>query len=331
MKYLVLLGCLVLPIALWAASHDRMEQRSRAAINDIFEQRYDRALAHADTFLRENDKASAWSLRSLVYHSRIIDYESNEYLPSFVTACDSGEYYANALIQSDPARGWFTLGTIAGFRAAIQIHNEQWVASARSAMTMRDALQKALTLDSSYVDAFVALGSYEYWSSQKMRYLPFYGDKRAEGIAKIHRASRESRINPSGAIAALVWIEIDRKRYDEALRLAESQLKLYPSARSYLWAAGEAAYLKCDWQLGITYYLRILTSVRNDPGQTNQYNELGCYHRLTEMYMKLSDVSTALSYANKGLSLTISDEVRARKQHDLSDLKRWQSELNGKK
>jgi len=300
-----------------------------SAIDDVIEQRYDAAFLRADTIAQIGHVPEAWTLRALILQAWIIDYESFNRVDEFNAACDSAENRMSGLRSSAPGYAYLSFGLVSSFRATIAMRQEKWITAMRASMAMKSELEDALAADSSLTDSYVGLGSFDYWSSRKLRFLPFFGDNRERGIRNIKRALHFSRINTASAATALIWIYIDRGDNALALAMAKDELSKYPEARSFLWAAAEAAYAMGDWKNGMAYYQQILASVRSDPNQNNHFNELGCYHRLASMSVKTGDTTAALGYVNKGLSMRLTPDIRDRKKKDLADFNRWLKEWSG--
>jgi hypothetical protein len=306
-----------------------VQKQMHDAIDDVIEQRYDAAFRRADTIAMHSNGPEAWATRALILHGWIIDYESFNRVNEFTAACDSAEERAGSIKSTYPGFANLCLGLIDGFRAAIAMRQEKWISAMHASLSMKSELEAALYADSSLTDSYVGLGSFDYWSSRKLNFLPFLGDHRERGIQRIKIALRSSQLHPASAATALIWIYIERGDNVEALSMSEEWIHNYPEARSFLWAAAEAAYAMSDWKKGIAYYQRILASVRADPAQGNHLNEMGCYHRLAAMSMKLGDTTAARQYVQSGLSLTLTSDIKARKKKDLSDFTRWSKEWSG--
>ncbi len=301
----------------------------RSAIDDVIEQHYTHAFSLADSIANISTGPEAWALRAMIYQAWIIDYESFDRVDEFYRAVDSTEERANQLLNSYPAFAYLSLGLVNGFRASILLRQDRNIASVKAAISMKSALEKAITIDPTLTDCYVGLGSYDYWSSRKLNFLPFFGDRRDRGISRLKTALETSKLHSASAATALIWIYIDRGDGRIALKMAEDQLQRYPSARSFMWAAAEAAYAIGDWKVGIEYYQKILASCLADPIQGNNFNIMSCYHSLAEMYQKIGEPENAKDCIRKAMKLHLTDEIRDRKKIDLADFQKWWLELTG--
>lgn len=305
-----------------------IEDISRRAIEDVVEQNYQTAFSRIDSLEQAIGGFEPWSLRAMVYHAQIIDYESFDLAAKFYSACEMVESKSNRELALRPTAANFALGTINGFRANILMREGKWLRSVKYALAMKSNLEEVIARDPEYVDALVGIGSYEYWSARSLNFLPFSGDNRGKGIERIETALNKSKVNKAGAATALIWIYIDQGEGAKALKLSEQWLAKFPTSRSFLWAAGEAALAAHDYPAVLQYYRKILTSVLADPAQRNNYNAFGCYHRLAEISLKTGDRDAARTYIRDAFTLQLSEATRTRKQKDWDDLKRWQQELS---
>lgn len=204
----------------------------------------------------------------------------------------------------------------------------KYLQAVSSAFAMKNYLTECIKLQPQLKDAYIGLGSFDYWSSKAIGYLPFFEDNRERGIKRLQEAEKNATIHPVVATTALIWINIDKKEFQVALEQSEKLLEKYPQSRALMWSAGEAAYQMKNWQKGIHYYEKILNSVKSSKGQSNHYNELGCYHRLIEMYLNLGNKTQAKHYLLQAKALKLSEEVKKRKKKDLKNIEQWAKELN---
>ena len=80
-------------------------------------------------------------------------------------------------------------------------------------------------------DSEVGLGAYDYWRSvitHNARWLPFFTDRRKQGIAELERAFVDGQYVRRVAELVLLYIYIDEKSYDAAVSLGEDMADHYP-------------------------------------------------------------------------------------------------------
>ncbi|MCX7834941.1 MAG: hypothetical protein N2450_02570 [bacterium] len=328
---LIFIGFIIL-FLFYSAQANSFIQNSdklKQMIDYVIEQKYEESFQIAIQFEKQSYKLEAWTSRAIIYHALMIDYESYEQANFFFQACDSAMYYAHTFEKNlaNQAYALFAKGLIEGLKSNILRRQGDFLKAITSALNMKKYLTECIQLDPNLIDAYVGLGNFDYWSSKALTYLPFLIDHRERGIARLIEAEKKSLLHPVIASTALIWIYMDKKEYSIALKRAEELLVKYPNARSLMWAAGESSYQMKNWEKGIYYYEMILQSVKSSAGQKNHYNELGCYHRLIEMYRMINNKEKAKLYIKLAKSLKLSDEVKERKKKDISDIEKWEKEL----
>ncbi len=126
--------------------------------------------------------------RSALLAVEMVDYEDTLGLGRFYAESqrcidlaqqriDAGNYLAN---------DYFYLGSTYAYRTLFLGHQGSYWAAYRSALKSRKALESCLEMDSTYVDARVGLGNFQYWMSRKLdvlNWLPVLKDEKEDGIA----------------------------------------------------------------------------------------------------------------------------------------------------
>ncbi|MEZ5287695.1 MAG: hypothetical protein R2712_23410 [Vicinamibacterales bacterium] len=100
--------------------------------------------------------------------------------------------------EPDRAEAWFYLGAALGTRAQFKVLREQRLSAARDGKRIKEALERALTLDPAMHDAEFGIGAYRYYAGVAPAYLRWLrwlfllpGGDRAGGLAQMERAQRE--------------------------------------------------------------------------------------------------------------------------------------------
>ncbi len=93
--------------------------------------------------------------------------------------------------------------------------------------------EKCLELDSTSLEAKVAIGNYEYWSSVKtesLHWLPFIQDNRIVGLEALELAKEGTFLNRDFTLISLGYAYINEERFLAAIAIAEKLLKKYPNS-----------------------------------------------------------------------------------------------------
>jgi len=210
------------------------------------------------------------------------------------------------LIDSDNENIWYQyfLALTEGYTAYFHAINESWFSALSTGVDAISEFDKILASDKKFYEAYIAIGTFEYWKSRKMEFidwLPFSNDSRKIGIDRLKVAIDSSSYNSYLAINSLIWIYIDQNRFDDAIKISEKALKEFPDSRTFKWGLARA-YEEIDPSKSIALYIEILNSypvLENG----NLKNEITLKHIIAQQYVKLGDKQNALKYCNEILSI----------------------------
>jgi len=119
----------------------------------------------------------------------------------------------------------FIEGAAHSYRALHRAFHGDWWGAFKDGFSTTSGLNKALELDSSYYDAYLGLGAYDYYKTVKAKaflWLGLVGDKREEGISKIRIAIAHGALASHNARESLMRIYFEEKRYADVIPLADS-------------------------------------------------------------------------------------------------------------
>ncbi|MCW8812854.1 MAG: tetratricopeptide repeat protein [Chlorobium sp.] len=210
------------------------------------------------------------------------------------------------LIDSDNENIWYQyfLALTEGYTAYFHAINESWFSALSTGVDAISEFDKILASDKKFYEAYIAIGTFEYWKSRKMEFidwLPFSNDSRKIGIDRLKVAIDSSSYNSYLAINSLIWIYIDQNRFDDAIKISEKALKEFPDSRTFKWGLARA-YEEIDPSKAIALYIEILNSypvLENG----NYKNVITLKHIIAQQYVKLGDKQNALKYCNEILSI----------------------------
>ena len=142
-----------------------------------------------------------------------------------------------------------------------------------------------------------------------MNWLPFNNDTREIGIDRLVVAIDSSSYNSYLAINSLIWIYIDQKKYETAIKISDQALSEFPDSRTFKWGLARA-YEEINPQKSIELYLEILNSYPSSI-KYNYKNEITLKHIIAQQYVKLGNKVSALKYCDEILSTKIFPEKTA--------------------
>jgi hypothetical protein len=99
-------------------------------------------------------------------------------------------------------------------------------------------MQALLKKDTTFYDAFLAVGTFEYFWARAGRYLPILklaGGDANEAIRKLRVAAEKSLFSGPTAENSLAFVFTEEGDYGKARRYADTLLIRYPKSKTFMW------------------------------------------------------------------------------------------------
>lgn len=290
---------LILTISLSAQSYpdSKVDELLRKGIDKIINQNYDDAkkifseldkvrsdIPLGKIYLAATEIAKSYDYELPYNHNLITDY------------LESAKSISKKLIEKDEKNIWnkYFLALTEGYIAYYDAIRGSWLQAISTGLNSISLFEDILETDSSFHDAYIAIGTYKYWKSAKtefLNWLPFIDDEKDLGIKFLTTAVKNSSYNYHLAVNSLIWIYIDRERFGDAIELAEKALIKYPESRIFRWGLARA-YEDIDTQKAINEYFQVLNSFP-DTLKSNKINEVTLKHIIAQQYYKIGKKSEA--------------------------------------
>ena len=291
-------------------------------IDQTFSCQFDSAMTtfHAIAELAP-DHPVGYFYMAATYQSMMMHYETDRWRREFYDLVDEAVDIGKNRLKDYEEDAWaeFYLGSSHNYRGLFKVKNGGLVPGFISARKGLGHLKNALEQDSTLYDAYLGLGSFDYWSGRFYKYLdwlPWIGDERERGIQRVRLAVEKSTFSYWVGVSSLAWIEYDSENYEEALRLFRHCLDRFPGSRFFMWGVADTYFRLHQFDMAVDTYEAILESIMND-SYNNGYNEIVCRFKLVRNYLRLSRHGKALEHCDailgKQLSRKISDRVAARR------------------
>ena len=205
------------------------------------------------------------------------------------------------LLDENPDSLWYNYfyALSEGYSAYYSALNNDWFEAFSSGMNSIQAFEKCLDIDENFYEAYIAIGTFEYWKSRKTEFLnwmPFYDDDRDMGVQNLQTAGKYASYNSYLAINSLIWIYIDKEDYESAIKLGESVLKQFPNSR-YFKLGLSRAYEDVDAEKSINLYYQILNSYPSNI--SNNINKIILKHLVAQQLVKLGKKESAIQICNE--------------------------------
>lgn len=292
---------------------------------------YDQALALFDSIAAADSTDPAGPFfRAAIYQSMMLDHESAEWQERFYDSIAEAAGRVNNQLRRDPHNPWarfFAGATFAYKSAQLSREGNYWPAW-RAIRTSLGYLEPLYREDSTFCDALLGIGTWHYWRSRltvNLSWLPFFPDRRSQGIAEIKHASQCARLSNASAWSNLAWIYIRENDYDQAIAYARLGLSRYPASRFFLWPLAEALFLKQAYAEALAAYTELHASVRAS-GQRNGYNELVILWKMAQCHEKLGQLEQARIHYELVARFSVAPELRGRAADKIKEARQWLEE-----
>jgi len=200
----------------------------------IFARRYDDAL----TFFKHveeqyPDSALGPFGQMAAYEVQMLENEDFHLENEFLATAKRGEEISQRIMkQYHPDDiDLFFCGGVIGLEGFFKARKGQWWGAYTRGNTARQIFTAIRKQNPNFIDATFGLGMYTYWRSvftKEISFLPFFADKRKEGIDVVERAAREGNLAREMARVNLGIIYFEEKRYADAVRVFQGFIDRYP-------------------------------------------------------------------------------------------------------
>jgi len=248
--------------------------------------------------------------------TQMMDYETTHREQLFESYLDTTIESAQKYLGHHPNDAWsyFYIGSAYAYRAFFESKQNRYWSALRNVRRGMPALRQAIALDSTLYDAYLGLGSYLFWRSEKtksLNWLPFFKDERERGIRMIKMSVRKSHYSRYPAMNALVWIYLELNDYEQALQWARQGGDFFPDSRYFKWCLAETHFRLRNYIPAIDYFQQIISSLQNEKFN-NHYNEIVCHLKIARCHFELKQYQAALEHCLAVEQLNLSPDIRER-------------------
>jgi tetratricopeptide (TPR) repeat protein len=246
---------------------------------------------------------------------------------------ESAKMEAEKLLELDNSNIWYHyfFALSEGYISYFEAINGNWFSALNTGINSITEFEEILALDENFIEAYIAIGTFEYWKSRKLEFvswLPFSNDTKNIGIDLLIIAIDSSSYNSHLAINSLIWIYIDQNKYEEAISVSQNALREFPQSRTFKWGMARA-YEESNPLKAIGLYKEILNSYP-DIKTGNYKNEITLKHILAQQYARLGDKGEAIKYCDEILSMkNIPEKTLIEMQERLERVDDLKNELTG--
>ena len=294
----------------------------RRGINLTMVERFDEARKVFQAMIdSDTTDHAAYLLLAGVWHGEMFDRENYGTRPKFDSLISKALALAKRAIAENrnPAWAHLTRGNAYAYIATLETKVGSWWGALRKGLAAKNEYLEALKIDSTLYDAYLGLGSYHYWKSAKtefINWLPLVPDRKDEGCAELQLAIDSSLFSGDLAANSLLWVYLDRGRFDEAHDVATRLHQEFPDSRLFTWGLAFSSYYSGHLREALESFGKILDMIEHQPGQNN-FNTIECRFHRARIFQMLHEKDKAIAELQTLLSYPITEEIKDRQQEKL--------------
>lgn len=200
----------------------------------IFQRKYDDALRLFDKIEQDYpDSVTGIFGKMAVWQIRMFENDDFRFRSQYEHEEKRYDKFAMVELRADKASAWdlFVLGAGDGMRGFFRAREGKWFQALSHSLHAMRMFKKLKWQEPDLVDTDLGIGMYTFWRSaftSSLKFLPFFGDHRAEGRSLVEKVSREGKYSQDLAMANLVFIYSQEKMLEHGVMMADSILQMYP-------------------------------------------------------------------------------------------------------
>jgi hypothetical protein len=272
-------------------------------------------------------------------NSKMTHFENLEFEDEFYTAIektiglvDENQIDNIELPDSTKAQYIFYLGSAYGYRGFFEGRKGNWYSALSDGLKAINLLEESVELDSTLTQAYLGIGTYDYWSSSKLKFalwLPFIPDNRERGIELIKKSLIANGPARYMAMHQLVYILIDFEMFEDAQIYADLIVKEYPQSQFMWWAYSHVFYKKRDYNRAIASYKHLLYLIKSDQ-ESNPAHIIKCNLKLAQLYFESEKYSECIFYCNSILNSENINSLSKKLENEISEAQDYIDNANEK-
>jgi len=209
------------------------------------------------------------------------------------------------LEQEDNIWARFYLGSCYTYRAVFEGLKKNYYETFTYGVKGGKILKEIIARDSTFYDAYLGAGTYEYFWARAARYLPILnlgGGDVPEAIRKVRCAAMHSVYLGPTALSSLAFIFGEEKDYPQANMIIDELLTAYPSGRTFLWSKADLEMKQEHYESAAVIYRSLHDTYRTleSPNYANcaqcKLFEGTCYYELKKFDAAQEVLKTVISY-----------------------------------
>lgn len=231
---------------------------------------------------------------------------------------------ADDIRRKDRHNAWayYFMGSAFFYRAMYDHRKGGQLSVVRNSIRGKNLIKRCLKYNPEIYDAYVCLGSYNYWGSVETRnlsWMPFFGDNREEGLKQLELARDSSMFSRRLAETIMIYVYTEENNFERASEIFYRLYELFPESCMPLWAGGEMYYKAEKYDSALLIYDTLVNRIQTRQTHNNHNLYQACFYR-AHCYFEMENYPEALKQVEYCESIPLSEDVR-------DNLKSYREEL----
>ena len=218
------------PLGVDAAHEDAIRMGQALILN----REYDEGIAYFEEFKKQHPDSGLGPLGiALVYQAQMLENGDFAQEKEFDKAAKSAEKKLEDALEDPGMDVWDRMmsGGFYGVRGMHSMRKKKYFSAVNDGWEALSLMKWIKKKEPDLADTDLGLGAYDYYRSAMTRsvsWLPFFPDKRKQGVKAMERALVDAQYVRPIVQLVLVYTYIDERRYDDAITLGEDLVAKYP-------------------------------------------------------------------------------------------------------
>ncbi len=203
--------------------------------------------------------------RSVVFQAMMLENFDYEYRDTYRVEADKATERVERALKSSQQKGWhlFLYAGVVGLDGLDRVREGDYLTAFNKGWDAIEYMKKAGRAEPEFADPDLGIGIYNYWRTaitDRVDFLPRFGDHRAEGIAQMERARDEGLLVWAGASFSLAYTYMEEREYDKAIAECLKLQAEYPDSIINNMLLGRIYTKSKDYDQAIASFERIRTT-----------------------------------------------------------------------
>ena len=306
MIYSLLITCYLLFSSAYNLNPPEVQIPIQTGLDFSYVEEFDSAQIYFDEVIRlYPDNPAGYFFKAALLQLKMMDecqyLEEKEYLSLMARTTRCAE---KILREKENLWAQFYLGSSYTYRAVYEGFKGDYFETFKYGVKGGRLLQDIIKKDTSFYDAYLGAGTFEYFWARAARYFPvlkLVGGNANEAIRKLHIASEKSLYSGPTAKNSLVFIYGEEGDFNKADSIIDSLLSKYPDSRTFLWNKAELEFNKKNYLEAADLYNNLF-SIYNSQNNKNYANLAQCKLFIGKCFYKLKEEKKAKPALKKVIS-----------------------------